>query len=427
MTKPLGILMGGLLLVACDDGDGDSGSGQASGGSDGAASAGTTADDGAPSPDDGAPGTDDGSDDTGAADTTSGDPTDDTGGDWPDALPIDCLDDANAAELACTPFIQLDPGSVGDGPHFGIGMFPGVLGGFVDAANEQLVVGARFGLDVAPGGMVATVDLRTGARTYVSGHWDDPANGPMEIGSGAPIDYVFDVAPTATGWVAIGQLGTDTVIVTVDPATGARTAITPDGGSGCTDPDGYAITIDPYAIAVADGLVLTTFRGQDPGIGVVGYQDGTCHVVSRMGGAGAPVGGGPEQDGGYFVDIQVDGATLWALEWQSQSVYSIDITTGQRKRVSSSSNSTTVGEGPRVRGQSLAVTPSGIMTYDDEGITLVDPATSNRSDVLMDGPLALPVDGHVLAHPNTPWLVVLGDVGAAVLDTATGNSNILSF
>ncbi|HET6585559.1 MAG TPA: hypothetical protein VFG69_19000, partial [Nannocystaceae bacterium] len=399
---------------------------EASGGSGGPASAGTTGDDGEPGTDDAA-GTDDGAD-TGAADTTGGDPTDSGGGEWPDALPVDCLDDANAEELACTPFIQLDPGSIGAGPHFGIGMFPGVLGGFVDDANERLVVGTRFGVDVEPGGAVATVDLRTGERVFVSGHWDDPANGPMELGSGAPIDFVFDVAPTAAGWVAIGQLGGDTVIVTVDPATGARTALTPEGGSGCTDPDGIEIVIDPYAIAVADdGTVMTTFRGTDAGIGIVGYADGGCAVVSRMGGAGAPIGGGPDQSGGYFVDLAIDGATLWGLEWQSQSVFSIDIASGQRKRISSSSSSTAVAEGPPVRGQSLAVTASGIVTYDDEGITLVDPATGNRTAVLVDGPLVLGVDGHVLAHPNAPWLVVLGDVGVGVLDTATGNSNIVSF
>ena len=94
-------------------------------------------------------------------------------------------------------------------------MFPGVGGGFLDAANERIVIGARFGVDVAPGGMVATVDLRTGERTFVSGHYEDPANGPTVVGSGAPIDFVHDVAPTATGWVALGQVGFDTAIVTM--------------------------------------------------------------------------------------------------------------------------------------------------------------------------------------------------------------------
>lgn len=426
MTKPLGILMGGLLLVACDGGDDESNSGQASNGTDG--SAGTDGDDdGLPGTDDGATSTDDGAD-TGGADTTGGGDETDGGGDWPDALPIDCLDDANSAELACTPWLQLDPGSIGEGPHFGIGMFPGVGGGFLDAANERIVIGARFGVDVAPGGMVATVDLRTGERTFVSGHYEDPANGPTQVGSGAPLDFVHDVAPTATGWVALGQVGFDTAIVTVDPATGARTSVTPDGGSGCADPEGNEITIDPYTIAVTqDGTVLTTFRGSNPGIGVVGYDADGCHVVSRMGAVGPSIGMGPEQTGGYFVDIEVDGGTLWALEWQTQSLFSIDLATGNRKRVSSSSNTTTVGEGPAIGTQSLAVTDAGIVTYDDETYTLVDPSTGMRTAIPMDGPLVYGADGHVLAHPNAPWIVVLADVGVAVLDTATGNSNVISF
>ena len=57
MTKTLGILMGSLLVVACDGGDGDSDSGPPAG-TDG--SAGTDGDDGLPGTDDG--GTDTGTD-----------------------------------------------------------------------------------------------------------------------------------------------------------------------------------------------------------------------------------------------------------------------------------------------------------------------------------------------------------------------------
>jgi hypothetical protein len=411
--------MGALLLAGCDGGDaGSESSGQP--GTDG----GTSTTGGETGESEGSGSSSEGTEESGEEGST----TDDSGGEWPDALPIDCLDDANAEELACLPLIQLDPGSIGEGPHFGIGMVPGVLGGFLDRDGERIVLGARFGVDVAPGGMVATVDLRTGERTFVSGHYDDPATGPTEVGSGAPIDFVYDVAPTAAGWVAIGQIGTsDVVIVEVDPSTGTRTAVTPAEGSGCMDPEGTPVVLDPYAVDVTDdGEILTTFRGA-AGIGVVGYSGGACRVVSRMGGDGAPVGGGPEQTGGYFVDIEVDGDTLWALEWQTQSVFSIDIATGQRMRVSSSSNTTTVGEGAPVRVQSLALTRGGIATYDDEGVTLVDPATGMRTEIPKDGPLAIAGDGHVLAHPNDAWLVVLSDVGVAVLDTTTGNSNVLSF
>lgn len=392
-----------------------------------------------PGDDDGSTGageeTDGGATDDGPADDTGGD---DTGGaDWPDELPINCTAMPDAPE--CARPIWIDPGTIGSGPHLSHGGFPELGAGFLDAANERVVVSAKFGSDsVLPTGAIATIDLRTGERVIVSGRWYDDyvgASGLNEVGTGAPIDYYFDVKPGADGWYAVGQRVMDggaskyATVVHIDPATGDREVVWDEIDHPCDDGAGQAITPNPDSIAIApDGRVLLNF-GQDPlgaGYGIAAVSTTGCVVVSRSGGANPDVGGG-DAITDDFRGMDVGNGLVWGVDWLSETLTTIDPATGERTRISSTGGSM-IGTGPELANQALAFGGDVVYTYAG-WLTEVDPATGNRTEVTMgDGPLSFAdEDGKVIPHANPKWVVVLSEVAVTVLDKQTGNNNILSY
>lgn len=380
-----------------------------------------------------------GGDDSGAG---SDGPADSSGGDtgateWPDELPVNCTALPDAPE--CARPIWIEPGTIGSGPHLVNGAFPELGAGFLDAENERIVIAAKFGSDsVFPTGGVATIDLRTGDRTIVTGsYYEDyaTAEGFHQLGDGAPIDAYYDVKPGTDGWYAVGDrvmnggAEKSAVVVHIDPSTGHREVVWDELLHPCDDGAGQSMIPNPDSIAIApDGRVLLNI-GDNPlgaGHGLVAVSTAGCVVVSRAEGAGPDIGGG-DTISDDFTGMDMGGGLVWGVDWISSTLTSIDPTTGNRTKVSSS-GSGNVGTGPDLGNEALAYAGDRIYTYAG-WLTEVDPATGNRTEVAMgDGPLSFAQsDGKVLPHANPAWVIVLSEVAVTVLDKQTGNNNILSY
>jgi hypothetical protein len=395
-----------------DDGSGDDASSSAAG-SDGPITDATTA----ASSDDGT------TDETGNVDTG--------GSPWPDGLPIDCTAQPDAPE--CARPIWIEAGTVGSGPPFDNYGFPQLGGGFLDAANDRIVITARFGSDsVSPTGVVATVDLHTGDRVFVSGSFMGP-QGLEEFGDGAPIDYYHDVKAGSDGWYAVGERVTPetrtSVVVRIDPSNGHRELVWDFTEHPCNDAVGTPIIPGGDAIALApDGRAMLVLE-QNPlgaGYGIVAVSDSGCEVISRSAGDGADIGGGAPLTGAFYgMDSRDD--LVWGVEWLSASLMSIDPTTGGRVRVSNAGEFA-VGRGPELGNEAVAHAGDVIYTYAGV-LTEVDPATGNRNAVpMINGPLLFAqTDGKVIPHPNSDWVIVLSEIAVVVLDKTTGNNNLLSY
>ncbi|HWB82377.1 MAG TPA: hypothetical protein VG755_45760 [Nannocystaceae bacterium] len=362
------------------------------------------------------------------ADTTTGD----TGEPWPDALPIDCAIDTEAPECARPGW--LEPGTIGEGPHFAQGGFPILRAGFTD--GERVVFGTHFGSDsVHPSGVVASVDLRTGARAFVSGRYFDDyvtGAGEHEIGDGPDIDYINDVKPGPDGWYAVGEhaeAGKATIVVRIDPSTGDRELVFEEGVHPCDDgagnpfiPSSWTIVVLPDgrpALNVTDNPIAT-------GDGLVAVSPSGCEIVSLVGGTQADVGSGATIGDDFFGMVSRDGRA-YGIEWVSSTLTEIDLATGDRRTISST-GAMMVGLGPELANESLVHAGDTIYTYAGY-LSAVDPRTGDRTSIEFDkGPLWFAqIDGEVLLHPKTGWLVVLSELAVTVVDVDSGKSNIVSY
>jgi hypothetical protein len=145
---------------------------------------------------------------------------------------------------------------------------------------------------------------------------------------------------------------------------------------------------------------------------------------------------------GGLKGLRLDGAgSLWGLDGDTNSLWKIDVTTGDRTRVSSTDSGHPVGHGDATLGLyglalgARAADPIwtvGTWSGDGSGtgaLTKVDPAMGDRS-----GPGAAdlygPASGDASAvwhHPTAPWLILSGpSFGVVLFDPQTNNSNYLS-
>ncbi|HEY1274646.1 MAG TPA: hypothetical protein VGF25_07040, partial [Thermoleophilaceae bacterium] len=149
-----------------------------------------------------------------------------------------------------------------------------------------------------PGGpQVVRVDPATGARTLVS------ANGAPAGGPDMRRPLGIAVAPGGDILVADSQAFAGGGVIRIDPATGARTAVSangaPAGGPDFASPPGLALESDGYIVATDSG----GFKGGVGGVIRVDPDLGERTVVS---GPGMP-SGAPNFVSPFGIAVEADG------------------------------------------------------------------------------------------------------------------------
>ena len=148
----------------------------------------------------------------------------------PTSLPADCrcLDNrspASGVDACKRPFDAAKAGaSIGAGPSFALYENAHLSGGFIDAAKNTLVASVYWDGSSTPKGLVVRYDLKTWARTFVSGEWKDGA--PKSTGTGPAFTHLKDIKPGKDGmWYALAYKPQRAEIFRVDPANGNRTVV----------------------------------------------------------------------------------------------------------------------------------------------------------------------------------------------------------
>jgi len=340
---------------------------------------------------------------------------------------LDCAVTENQMTTMCLRPSAVDPGAIGSGPPIN-----GKLrGGFVD--GNRLIAAVSYS---NTGGYLVAVDLATGERSVISGTYNDAANGPKTTGTGLDWGAVQDVQPGPDGWYAVSSLG----VFKVDPATGNRTRIIDQANTATQCTIGTA-KVAPRTDAIAvgpDKSVFLSLSKTGVGVGLVAVKAGVCRVVTLTGGT-TTVGSGPTfSSGNYFRTIRFRDGKIWALEFVTKSLLTIDPTAGARVRISAS-GVTKLGTGDIDVGSghmgfpTTGTNPVYTTIYDVSNrlfnIPIIDPTTGNRTSLLMrSGPATKSGQDYppLWVHPTKPWLVVGLDDSLVQIDIASGNSITLS-
>lgn len=365
----------------------------------------------------------------------------------PTTLEMDCRAVANNEEPRCQRSEQVTPGSIGSGPAFPADS-GSLYGGFVDAANHRLVVGALTSSG-ASHGSIWSVDLASGSRTLISGTIVDPIQGEISRGSGAALGpNVVDVEPlSGTQWIAWSMESSSPKVFRVDADTGNRTAIEIPESAPCphpADPElnyrlaSFGSSTDPFSIAIgANGTVYLPAGdadGQSTGdVGIAAVSpSGACSLVT-LGSVEASrrIGGGPAADSGYR-GVVLDGGTLYAVA-RSGQLHAVDIASGNRTLISEEG---ILGEGPGLDTDLITLVDGTIWTSGDSssydtGVRVdVDPANGARTArFAFDGPVqGSEGQAYFMApHPTLAGVSVIALQTSIVLfEASSGNSMILS-
>lgn len=337
-------------------------------------------------------------------------------------LPVNCRDTANAPDPHCTSPTLLGTTMIGAGPRF-VAAYNVVHRGFVDGNRVVAPIETSSTASV-----IVAVDLDTGDRTVISGQYS--AGGPpIIVGTGNQLPHIFDIQGGPDGWYALGN----SEVWRIDPSNGNRTRIwSPTSGTPCMlSPATAAYPVNGIAVGADATLYLPVFTtfGTGSGTGIVAITATRCTLVSH---AGEPValnrGTGPAIEPHQLT--YRDGK-IWSLSVAGEAVGYVDPVTGNRSVVSST---TSGGSGPRAGTTTMALAADGRTMWTACGADLpyvgVDTTTGIRTGHNPAANTPLSVGGGwctVWAHPRLPLLIV-EDVGGFVLyDTATGNSNVLSY
>lgn len=352
-------------------------------------------------------------------------------------LPVDCV--ASAKDPRCGRVSWVAGGSIGSGPAVRGGPgFPSIGDGFVD--GNRLVAAVELGAQSDDNGAIMSFDLTTGDRTIVSGKTEDPAKGPVTVGTGPDLGFVRGVAQSGSTWLALVSKGsTDPVsIIRIDPKTGNRTLEAkidkPPTCAGST----AKLQIDPTSgiAASPDGTAYVAAGNMSRAVTILAFKGGSCSVVTMSGAGGfESKGSGPtieSQD--HYRSLRYEGGKIWALHGITNSLMTIDVATGNRARVSSGESSTRVGAGDAKLGYTtLALAGARVWTVGawagTRDFILTDALVSNGQRTSHDapnGPASRDGATGVFVHPTKPLLVLVVDNAVVLYDPATGANAIVS-
>lgn len=391
----------------------------------------------------------------------------DGGAQLPTTLDIDCRSAKNEDDVHCK---YADHGGDDDTTgKIGKGdVFPGGLGelrgGFYDAANNRLVLGAYFngGTDKIRHGAIFTVDLATGDRKVVSGTYTDGQDTDQKVGDGDDIPGVADVKPSPDGktWYALtghaGNVGD--AIFSIDPTTGKRAVVFDaqdepqyDGtNKACfyaNENWGVINVLGAQTLAIApDGTMYVASGnpiapdGELDAAGVAAIKpDGSCKLVSISSSDDSHVIGKGPKLAGTFEGLVLAGNTLYGEVLGE--IFSVDVTTGDRKLVSSRLRSPQVGDGGPLQDgylgwkddahTTLLVSgPSSTNGYEFHAFSEVDVATGDRTERDWVGPpfpASLNEQRWLTPHATLPGIYIVVIENAVLLfEPKTGASKIIS-
>ena len=383
---------------------------------------------------------------------------------------LDCSQAANQADARCLPRpSQETAGTVGAGfSPAAVDTTIGLGSGFIDAAGCRLISVLR-NFQVAEHGVLLATNLATGARSVVSGTYDDAASGPTTVGTGAmadggappDLDGIEDVQPEPDGkWMAyIAKSSADPQmrlqLVEIDPATGNRRLVwevqeqtTENNELPCMNGTS-AVKLQPNATSLAVGASGEVYLPvNDPtgaGRGLIKLQNGQCSVVSMTGGDGTiTAGSGVSNDQGDLLSARFQNGKVYVINDLDTSLLSIDVATGARARLSSSD-----AQNPLPASQGTMV-PLGSHSLAFDGVTIltagspssyfnvasVDPATGTRTGYQVTatagggntGPVSLAQEAapYVYPFPGATLLLVTLETGVVLYNPDTMASNLLS-
>lgn len=372
----------------------------------------------------------------------------------PTSLPSDCrcLDNrapSSGIDACKRPYDTAKAGTtIGAGPSFALYENAHLSGGFIDTAKNTLVASVYWDGSSTPKGLVVSYDLKTWARTFVSGEWRDGA--PKSTGSGPAFTHLKDIKPGKDGkWYALSYKPQRAQIFSVDPANGNRTVVWTGGdakfGQCATgdkkvpSPELSAVQYTHEGFAVdADGSFLLAYANtQRDGHGIVRISaDGTkCAFVTASGARpdGMTRGTGDEMRGFVQGFTLLNGA-IYAHTTQEKKLWSIDPATGNRTVIVDKP----IGERFTAWDAKRSVLWSGGF-MNSTTLGALDLTTKKFTNVFADcgakGPAWFPLCaegvlrinslnyGPILVHPTTGNLFIGHDsVGLVEFEPETGNS-----
>ncbi len=375
---------------------------------------------------------------------------------YPTDLEADCRCFVNnsiisGVPICGRPYDRADRGhTVGAGPRiYGL---PNAhfSGGFVE--GDELIVAAYWGSSTAQRGAVLAIDVDSGDRRLVSGEL-----GELSVGSGPAFTYALDVRKGADGnWYVFTQSVTPGApsIFRVNPTTGNRTLVwkgqsASHGQCASGDPDATAsvqYTNQGFAVDGTGGFILGYANPIRDGRGLVRISpDGSsCTYITATGlredgltrGSGLGLGG-------FVQGFMVDGTKVLVHTTQPKALIEVDLTTGDRTALFSSSTAGNIGERWAVKDPARGVIwTAGLMNA--VSIVAYDRAKNKTMNVFSSCgdpdfpwyplcPGAGPVKinslnyGGIWLHPRTGNLLIAQDsVSIIEFEPETANSVIRS-
>jgi len=222
--------------------------------------------------------------------------------------------------------------------------------------------------------MIFGIHLDTGNRRYVSGAYNDPANGYTEVGAGAPFVQVMDLKLHDNQLYAVGASSDIAApkLWRVDPTTGNRTllfdeATAPESQlcpnfSSLPGRKVVQMATQGFTMDASGRFYFSNVGMPGPSIlrmtvaGVGGATVTSCEYLTRV--MDCPLCTTQQNVGGGWDTVQFD---LTAFEIQGTKLYtvtdkrflSVDLQTGHRSLISFASDVGAIGTGP-INGEGLA-------------------------------------------------------------------------
>lgn len=367
----------------------------------------------------------------------------------------------DSKEPRCQRASSSNAGTIGSGVKFDSDGYPDIRGGFIEGSKLLVAVEWRD----AFGGIVE-VDLATGNRTLVSGKRNDET----QKGSGDPKLNDVDGLGGIQNVQALGNgkllalvatsASSRRFLIEVDRASGNRRLVwaselasTVDqkkveagavkAESLCKTDKGPNAIPDQTALAIApNGAVYLGISNNPLGVGraiarLSAANGWRCERISSNDGTVPAIGKGFNPSRSQYVSSMVlaGGKLQVVYKGNAALLASVELASGDRRRVSDAVRGDSVGAGPEVGGSGIAVDGNTAFTIGGFGstswfLTSVDLTTGNRTELAArTGSLSVvPTDKTpgVWVVPGSKFLLVNYDNAIHVLDPASGASNLLS-